>query len=97
MAGLDYQTTALFLSQLGVTPSDTPAEFDRLGRELGEWFERGGSCREFVELHKNVVRAESCSLPVESRSLPDPVPDWRTAATTLERLAILRRRYVPPG
>ena len=88
MARLDYQTTALFLSQLGVTPSGTPAEFDRLGRDLGEWFERGGGCREFVELHR--------ALRAETRSLPEQAPDWRRAMTFEQRMAVLRRRYASP-
>jgi len=73
------RTVAQFLAMLDVYPDADPAEFDRLQRELCDWWGDGGSCRAFVELHK--------SLRAEVRSLPDPVPDWRTATSWQECMA----------
>jgi hypothetical protein len=44
------------LGMLDCDPVRTPGLFDKLQRELDEWFARGGSCRAFVERKGGVWR-----------------------------------------
>lgn len=85
----------------GCFPEQAKREWDQeleetLAAEADEQRRRDGQlwCHEHRVHDLCVRKATIDEIRAELRS--EPAPDWRTATTWQERMAVLRRRYVSP-
>jgi hypothetical protein len=69
VSALSWQTTRDFLALAGVTPEGDPGRYDRLQRDAGLWFARGGSMRSFVAAVKAGEDTRSLSVTEARRVL----------------------------